>query len=154
MLRPIVIATLLAGTLDILGAFLLSSLSGMGPVLVLQLVASGPLGNAAMADPAYAAAGIIIHFAMMAAMVTVYMLAARQIAFLRQHPVVSGAAYGLGLWLLMYWIILPIRWPSTFPPTDAVQIVGQLFCHVVLVGIPIGLIASRAFKQPQANVVV
>ena len=49
MLRPILWATLVAGTLDILSAFVFS-----GAILsVLQTVASGPFGNEAPGDLAY-----------------------------------------------------------------------------------------------------
>lgn len=146
MLRQITLATAVAGTLDILGAFFLSALSGTGPVRVLQSVASGPLGAAAVKNPSYAVAGLLIHFAIMAVMVTVYMLAAERLSWLRRQPLIAGAGYGLGLWLVMYWIVLPLRWPIAFPPTDPAQIAGQLFCHIVLVGIPIALIAARKDK--------
>jgi hypothetical protein len=46
MLRPIVIATLVAGTLDILSAFVFAGVAGMGPLAVLRYVASGPFGEA------------------------------------------------------------------------------------------------------------
>jgi hypothetical protein len=46
MLKPILVATGIAGTLDILSAFVFAGMAGMGPINVLQFVASGPLGDA------------------------------------------------------------------------------------------------------------
>lgn len=140
MLRSIALATAVAGTLDIIGALILSALGGTGPVRTLQSVASGPMGKAATESSSYAVAGLVVHFAIMAVMVTVFMLAASRIEWLRRNPIASGTAYGVGLWVFMYWVVLPMRWPTAFPPTDMVQIVGQLFCHIALVGIPIAFI--------------
>lgn len=153
MLTRIALATAVAGTLDILGAMLLAALSGTGPVQVLQSVASGPLGKSAMSSPAYALHGLFVHFTIMLAMVTAYMIAATRLELLRKRPLLGGVAYGVGLWLFMYWVVLPIRWPSLFPPADSGQIAGQLFCHIALVGIPIALIAARGERlvQPDLN---
>ena len=146
MLRTIALATAVAGTLDIIGALVLAALNGTGPVRVLQSVASGPLGNAATQSSAYAVAGLIIHFAIMACMATAFVLAAQRIEPLRRHPIAFGAAYGAGLWFFMYWIVLPRRWPGAFPQTDAAAVAGQLFCHIALAGIPIALIAARRYR--------
>ena len=146
MLRPIVIATLIAGTLDLLAAFVFAGLAGMGPMRVLLFVASGPLGDGVLARPAFAAAGVLVHYAIMACMVTAYMVVARQAPLLLRHPLVAGSAYGLALWFIMYWLVRPLRWERLPHPTDPKAIAGQLFCHLILVGIPIALVAARHFR--------
>jgi hypothetical protein len=155
MLRTILLATAVAGTLDLLAAFVFSGIAGMGPMGVLQFVASGPLGDQALEGPAYAVAGVVTHFAIMACMVAAFVLAASRIALLRQRPVLMGALYGLALWFLMYWIVRPLRWEALPPPTRLYPIANQLFCHVILVGIPIALIAAgRLFpnRRPAAPI--
>jgi hypothetical protein len=142
MLRTILIGTLVAGTLDLLSAFVFAGLAGMTPLAVLQFVASGPLGDGALADPIYGVAGLLVHYAIMAAMVAAYVAAASQIALLRERPVLMGALYGLALWFVMYWIVRPLRWEQLPPPTKLWPIANQLFSHVILVGVPIGLIAA------------
>ena len=143
MLRPIAIATLIAGTLDLLAAFFLAGRAGMGPVDVLHFVASGPFGDDALTGSGFAVAGALVHYAIMTAMVTVYMFAATRLPLLTRQPILSGVAYGLGLWFVMYWIVRPLRWEHLPPPTDPTAIAGQLFCHLILVGIPIALVARR-----------
>lgn len=111
-------ATLVAGTLDIFSAFLFAGIAGMSVSSLLRFVASGPFGNAANGHPSWlwAIVGLAVHFALMACMAAVYMLAARHIPMLVRSPLVAGLIYGLLLWILMYWIVRPIRWPELWLP--------------------------------------
>ncbi len=100
MLRPILIATLVAGTLDILSAFVFAGMAGATPGGVLAYVASGPFGDGVRSGgPLWAAVGLAVHFAIMACMAAAYFLAARRVPALVRHPVAAGLAYGLLLWL-------------------------------------------------------
>src|SRR3546814_3006359 len=105
MLRPIVVATLVAGTLDILSAFVFAGIAGMTPMGVLQFVASGPFGDAPTATPGWAAVSLAVHFAIMACMVAAYMIVAPRFPALLRHPIVAGLASGVLLWVIMYWIV-------------------------------------------------
>jgi hypothetical protein len=144
MLRPVAIATLIAGTLDILSAFVFAGMAGMGPEGVLTYVASGPFGDGVRGGgPLWAAAGLAVHFAIMACMATAYVLVARRIPALVRHPVPAGLAYGVLLWLIMYWAVKPLRWPDAPLPHTAWGIANALFSHCILVGLPIALVAAR-----------
>jgi hypothetical protein len=152
MLRPIVVATLVAGTLDILSAFLFAGMAGMSPQGVLTYVASGPFGDGVRSGgPVWAAVGLAIHFAIMACMATAYFLAARRIPALVRDPMFAGLIYGGLLWLIMYWVVKPLRWPEAPLPHTAWGIGNALFSHGILVGVPIALIASNHFRQTQAS---
>jgi hypothetical protein len=152
MLRPIVIATLVAGTLDILSAFFFAGLAGITPTGVLAYVASGPFGEGVATSPAWAAAGLLVHFTIMACMAAFYMQASARIPALLRHPLVAGLAYGLLLWIVMYWIVKPLRWPEAPLPSTLYSVSNQLFSHCILVGLPIALTASRflAVRRPAA----
>ena len=145
MLKPIAIATFIAGTLDILSAVIFSILAGRAPVQMLQGVASGPLGAVALTSPGYAAAGLLVHFAIMACMVTAYMVISSRWRLLLDSPVLAGALYGILLWFVMYWVVMPLRFQSPHP-SQLVPIAKQLFSHIILVGIPIGLVAARYLR--------
>ena len=147
MLRPIVVATLVAGTLDILSAFVFAGMAGASPVRVLRYVASGPFGDAATPTPGWAAIGLLVHFAIMACMATAYMVVAPRIPTLMRHPIIAGLLYGLLLWFIMYWVVKPLRWPDAPLPDSLYGIANQLFSHCVLVGLPIAFVASRHFGR-------
>jgi hypothetical protein len=151
ILRPILLATAIAGTLDILSAFVFAGMAGMAPAGVLRFVASGPFGDAVRDGGApWAAAGLAVHFAIMAAMVTAYMLVAPRVPALLRRPIPAGLAYGVLLWLIMYWLVRPLRWPEMPLPHTLWGIANALFSHCVLVGLPIAWIAARHFRRRSA----
>ena len=139
MLRPILWATLVAGTLDILCAFVIAG----SVVPVLQTVASGPLGDAIADSPAGAPLGLLVHFAIMAVMAAAYILAASRMPLLVRQWWLMGLLYGVVLWIVMYWIVMPLRWDSYTTPSEPMAIARQLFAHCILVGLPIAWFARR-----------
>lgn len=147
-------STLLAGTLDILSAFMFSGFNGVSPAAVLRSVAAGPFGSSMRNGELVAATiGLGVHFAIMAAMVGVYVLAAGRIRWLVDQPLFAGILYGIALYLIMYWFVLPLRWPTAFPMTELWSVSKALFSHIVCVGIPIAIIAARNFRaENPANV--
>jgi hypothetical protein len=147
MLRPIVLATLIAGTLDIMSAFVFAGIAGVTPVGVLRYVASGPFGETPTPTTGWALVGLAIHYAIMSAMVTAYMAIAPRTSALLRHPILAGLAYGVLLWIIMYWIVKPLRWPEAPLPNTLYGITNALFSHCILVGLPIALIASRHFRR-------
>jgi len=139
----IVLATAIAGTLDILSAFVFAGIDGITPVRVLRFVASGPFGDAPTTSAGWAAIGLAVHYAIMACMAAAYVLIAPRIPALIRHPIVAGLLYGLWLWIVMYWIVRPLRFPELPLPHTLYGIANALFSHCILVGIPIALITRR-----------
>lgn len=148
MLKPIVVATAIAGTLDLVAAFFFAGRAGIGPVQVLHFVASGPFGDPVAPGAGFAAAGLGVHYAIMTCMAAGYMTAASRLRGLLRHPVPAGLGYGLLLWLVMYGVIRPLRWPALSLPTDPATFADQWFCHLILVGLPIALVARRYLARP------
>lgn len=144
--RPIVQATLVAGTLDILAAVILSLIYGRGPEAMLRFVASGPFPAATDWGVAGSALGLIVHFAIMAVMVAIYVVAATRLVSLRERPLLWGMLYGLATYVVMNLIVVPLRFEGAFPPSLR-GVVTQIFCHIVLVGIPTAVIASRHLRR-------
>ena len=133
----------IAGTLDIVYAIVFFGMRGVPAMRILQSVASGLLGA-----PAYrggvptALLGLALHFAIMFVIASLFVAASKRLAPLRQHAVAAGAAYGLVIYAVMNYVVLPL---SAFPqrggtPATLVIALG-LLVHVVLVGIPIALCA-------------
>lgn len=145
MARTIVWATLIAGTLDILYAAMMSMINGREPAAMLRFVASGPFPGATEWGAAGSILGLIVHFTLMAIMATAFVLAARHWPELLTKPIQSGLIYGLATYVVMNWIVVPLRFDAPLPPKPT-AIASQLFAHIVLVGIPIALIAARQLR--------
>lgn len=140
----IVAATLVAGTLDLIAAILIEGASGQGPQDVLQGIASAVLGSAAIGGGIVPdLVGLLLHYGIMAAMASLYVLASRRLPVLIAHPFAMGVAYGLALWVVMWWVVLPLRWNAVFPLLEPQRIPGEIFAHVFLVGLPIAYSAAR-----------
>ena len=145
MLKPIALATLVAGTLDILFAMILTLIFGREIPNMLRYVGSGPFPAATEMGTVGAAIGLLTHFALMAIMAAAFVLAARQWPALIQKPIQWGIIYGLITYVAMNWIVVPLRFDTPLPPKP-ISIATQLFAHIVLVGIPIALIAARRLR--------
>lgn len=151
MIRTVALATFIAGTLDITMAAVDASMKGGNATGMLRSVASGPFPGAGDWGAPGAAAGLGVHFAIMAAMATVFALASRHLSIVRARPLLAGAVYGFALWLLMYGVVLPIRFGAPFPSPDPVEIAKELFAHVVLVGMTISLVTDKLLGAPKAS---
>ncbi|MBA3666916.1 MAG: hypothetical protein H0W65_04240 [Sphingomonas sp.] len=146
--RTIALATLAAGTLDILAATLLTLFYHKAPADMLRGVASGPFPDATQWGTGGACLGLVTHFALMAIMAAVFVLAARNWPALTAAPIKLGVIYGLVTYVVMNLIVVPLRFGG-WPPKP-LSIATQLFCHIVLVGIPIALIAARGLGAKPA----
>ena len=100
-----------------------------------------------MQNAGWAIAGLAVHYAIMTCMVTAYMIVAPRLPIVLRQPIVPGILYGVLLWIIMYWIVRPLRFPE-LPLPHTVKGIGQaLFSHCILVGLPIALVATR-FLRP------
>jgi uncharacterized membrane protein YagU involved in acid resistance len=139
----ILIAGLVAGILDLAYAFAFHGANGVRPIVILQSIASGVMGpDAFVAGRQSALLGTALHFLMTAAMAVVYVLASLKWTLLWRRPLRNGAAYGLALYVLMTYVVVPL---SAAPPRPipVVETIGAVLAHVLLVGIPIALAARR-----------
>ena len=146
MTRAIGWATLVAGTIDILYAAMMSAMAGAGPAAMLRTVASGPFPPASGWGTAGSMLGLMVHFALMAVMAAAFMVAARAWPAILARPIASGIIYGLITYVAMNWVVVPLRFDVPLPPQPR-AVVSQLFAHIVLVGIPIALVAARMLRQ-------
>jgi hypothetical protein len=143
-LSRILAAGLLGGLLDFLYAsFLTVVLVGAPFARVWQGVATGWIGKPALEMGAVSTAlGIVTHFAIAVVMAGAYAVAATRLAVIYRRPWLCGVLYGLALYLVMYRVVLPLRFPETFPRWDGVQSWMDIAAHVG-VGLIIALVLSR-----------
>jgi hypothetical protein len=137
---------LCAGTLDILFATGFWALRGVPPQRILQSVAAGVLGKASFGGgSASAVLGLFLHYLIAIAMAAAYAMAARDVTALLQRPWRYGALYGLALFALMSFVVVPL---SAAPRSGAPQplwIASSVVAHIVLVGWPCAWFARRAW---------
>ena len=143
--RAIFLGTLVAGTLDILLATILSLVRDRSPADMLGFVASGPFPDAPNWGTSGALLGLATHFTLMAIMAAAFVIAAQRLPALTAKPIQWGVIYGLITYVAMNLIVVPLRFPAAWPPKP-ISIGTQLFAHIVLVGIPIALIAARTLR--------
>ncbi len=141
--RTIAWAWLIAGTLDLLSAYVWAAIDGGDLAGILPTVASGPFGDNVSGGATGQLLGLLTHFSIMLVMVTVYVVASRRVPALNRNWIAAGLLYGLVLWGVMYWLVLPMRFEGYDGPSGAWPITKQLISHCLLVGLPIAWIARR-----------
>jgi hypothetical protein len=144
--KPIIVATLVCGTLDILLAVILTLMRGKEPAAMLRFVASGPFPQATEWGASGSLLGLAVHYGLMAIMVAVFVIAARDIRALTAQPLLWGLIYGLITYVAMNLIVVPLRFPAAWPP-KALAIGTQLFAHIVLVGWPLAFITRHYLRR-------
>jgi uncharacterized membrane protein YagU involved in acid resistance len=135
---------LIAGTLDICAACLTAWLrAGVTPIGVLQFVASGALGPAAFQGGMKSALiGLVLHYLIATIWTVVFYLASRKWLFLIERPVQFGLLYGIAVYLIMTFVVVPLSRITPRPATLTGRTIGILtimFC----IGLPIALIVRR-----------
>lgn len=139
--QRVLLATAIAGTLDISMAAIETARAGKPIGGMLRGLASGPFPPAIDWGLGGAVAGLLVHYAIMAVMAAVFLIARERIAIVKRHTIPAALVYGVILWLVMYGLVLPLRFGMPFPSPKPEAIAKQLFAHVVLVGLTFGLVA-------------
>jgi uncharacterized membrane protein YagU involved in acid resistance len=105
---------LIAGSLDIVAAV---AIYGAGPAKILQGIASGLLGPASFQGGAWTTAlGLILQLLMSVIIAAIYVFGALKIPALLQKPTRFGALYGVAIYFVMNFIVVPL---SAVPPKPA-----------------------------------
>jgi len=141
---------LIAGTLDIAYACIFWALKAEVPAQrIFQSVAAGLLGKASFeGGAATAALGLGLHFFIATTMSVVYYVVARRWPLLWQRPVLVGAEYGLILYGVMNYVVVPLSAAAQGGPKDPLWVGLSIVVHMFLIGGPIALATSVAIRQP------
>ena len=148
--RAILTAGLVVGVLDISSAFVIWWQRGVGARHGLQGIAAGLLGAKSFDGGLVTAGlGLGLHFFVALVVVSIFYLASRKIEFLTIHPVVSGVLYGIGVYIVMYWFVLPMAFP-TFRRRMGNDLLAVAI-HISLIGLPCALIVRRYSQQTRQS---
>ncbi|HEX6642261.1 MAG TPA: hypothetical protein VF215_14165 [Thermoanaerobaculia bacterium] len=151
MKRRLALAALVVGALDITEVIVFYGLKGVAPTRILQSVARGLLGRAAYEGGIRTALlGLALHYFIATVVVCVYFVARRKIAALRESPILMGTVYGLGVYLFMNFVVVPLS--AAGPPRFTLEsVLNQLFAHVFCIGIPTALLTRSAIVPEPAR---
>ena len=146
--RAVVIGGSIGGALDLAFALTFAAVNGVGPVRLLQTVASGLLGSAAYEGGLpVALLGFVAHFVMSYGWAALFVGAASRVPRMAARPVLAGILFGVLVFLAMRLVVLPLSafpHPVSFKPLAASL---DLLSHMFLFGVPIALAAARAMRR-------
>jgi hypothetical protein len=144
--EAIVYGGLVAGVLDLLAASINAYLRGTSPVRVWQYVASGLLGPASYSQ-GYGSVmlGVLCHFLIAFGAAAVFFFASLRFPTLIHRAVIFGIVYGVIVYFFMSRVVVPLSAARTFPFSFQALATG-LIIHIVCVGLPIALLARRAWR--------
>lgn len=141
--RTVLWGTLAAGTLDISAAIVTWMLRDVPAMRVLQGVAAGLLGREAR-DGGWATAflGLALHYLIMSVIVATFFFASRRLPMLVRRWFLAGLAYGVAVYIVMTFVVVPLSaFPGNpIPPWS--QIVQGVLVHMFCVGVPIAWVTS------------
>lgn len=146
--RAIAITGLLAGTLDIVAAFLKFLLEGKTDLaIILKYIASGVIGRQALSGGwDTAALGLFLHYVIALGFTAFLFLLYPRLKLAQVNPLLTGAAYGIFVWLVMNLLVVPFsrvsRVPGPFKWDQA--LIGALIL-ILCIGIPISLMARKYY---------
>jgi hypothetical protein len=142
--RAILIPGLVAGVLDLTAASTQTTLRGGTPVRVFKSVATGLLGPDAMRGGAgIATLGVFLHFFIACSVATVFYVASRRLHWMTRYPLVSGPLYGVAVFVVMYFVVVPLsRVPFNLHRTAALVVIAILI-HIFCIGLPIALLMAK-----------
>ena len=142
LLLPILVGGGIAGTLDLISAFITFGWR------VPRGIASGLLGARAFQGGVGTwILGVVLHFTIALSAAAIYCLASRKLPFLREHFLVCGLFYGIAIYLVMQLVVLPL---SAFPLKNAgitrAALTQGLLVHMFIIGLPISFGAWKFWK--------
>jgi hypothetical protein len=152
LFKAILLGGCIAALLDILDPIIFFYLrNGIAPIRIPQSIASGLLGRTAFSGGMNTALlGLALHLFIALVWATGFVLAARMLPFLTQHPIRSGLLYGALIYIVMNYLVLPHSHVTPSRSTTPVLING-IFAILVLVGLPISLCNRRFAPPPQLS---
>jgi uncharacterized membrane protein YagU involved in acid resistance len=148
---PVLCGGLLSGATDLTYACTYHGfVSNVPPVRIFQSIGSGLLGKASF-EMGYTSAtiGFIAHFVILIIAAGIFNAARRRFAYLRDHAYVSGMIFGVGIWLTMNYIVVPLSAAPHFKSTT-VGALSDFAVHVLLLGPAISLVA-KYFDRPHTQ---
>jgi hypothetical protein len=141
ILKAILIGGFVAGSFDLTSAFITY---GWG---VPRGIAGGLLGRQALHGGAGTwILGVFLHYFIAYSAATAYCLASTWLDFLKPHFLVCGIFFGMGFYLVMKLIVVPLSALHSVGPFQLHDLIQGLLVHMILIGVPIAFCLRRFSK--------
>ena len=140
-------AAVCAGSTDLVYA---ASFAKAGVTMggVMKAIASGLLGPAAFkGDASVVVLGAVCHYGILWVAGAVFVVAGRFWPIVFQRPLISGLAFGIGIFVVMK-IVVKLSLAPFGMSSDIEQIIRNLLVHIFLVGIPMAIIIVLGLFRP------
>ena len=139
LLPAILIGGLIAGALDLWAAVFIS---GRPMTFILHFIASGLLGKEAFAGGMQTAiAGLVLQLVMGVIIAAIWCLASLRLPVLRRQWIALGLAYGVPVYFVMSYVIMPLSRIGSAPTFDLVPFLKNLTAMLLF-----GLIVAAAAR--------
>ena len=145
--RTILLAGCAGASVDLIFAFVFFGATlGITPLRVMQSVASGLYGRASFGGGLPTAlVGFVAHYFILIVAAWWYWLASRRLPALNRRWAGSGAAFGVAIYVVMQYIVVPLSAAPRGKPA-LINVIGQFLIHPVI-GLAIAYIVSRAARR-------
>jgi hypothetical protein len=147
----IIMAGLVAGTLDLSCATIQTIIMGGDPLRMLRYIASGILGPDAFdGGLKISMLGVVIHYCIAFSWTILFFLLYPSIKGLASHKLITGIVYGIIVWTVMNRIVVPLsRIPSR--PFNLKNALIGLGILIIAIGIPLSFMAARYYSRKKIN---
>lgn len=138
---------LLTGTLDALAAILISY--KIPPAVIFKFIASGWFGREAMSGgTSMILYGLIFHYLIAAFFTVTLFWLYPQIIKLVKKKYLVGILYGLAIWIIMNYIVLPMtNIPKSHGHLELISLLKGIAALIICIGLPVALIADNELCQ-------
>lgn len=135
----------IAGAIDIVAACLIT---GRSPASILQFIAGGLLGKASLeGGMATVALGLFLQGFMGILIAAVYVLCAKVLPALRRRWILSGLLYGVVIFPVMNFIVVPLSAWKSHPHFTALKFAENM-AAMLLFGVIVAFFARRTTENP------
>lgn len=148
----IICAGLFVGTLDILAALLKYYFTtGKNPLFIFQYIASGILGNDAFSGgTGTILTGVLLHYTIALSFTLLFCFLYRTFRFCSRHKILTGILYGLFIWAVMSFIVVPFS-HAPQGPFDTAAAVKELLILIFMIGLPLAFLTGRFIPVKRAG---
>jgi hypothetical protein len=138
---------LMIGVLDAAAASLQAYImNGVTPDRVFTFVASGAFGqNAYEGGSIIAVIGLVFHFIVAISWTFIFYAAYPKLTILRSNKFVAGMAFGIFIWIVMNFVVIPLSLIG-LRPFNAISAIIQIFIHLFVIGVPISYLTNKYYS--------